>query len=256
MKVLIALINKEWLEHVRSGRITVITILFILLGIMNPAIAKLTPWMMELMSKELAETGLIVAEVSVDALTAWNQFLKNFPMGLLAFILLYSAAFTKEYQTGSLILVLTKGVSRCQVITAKVFTLFLLWTLCYWLSFLITYGYAAYFWDNGIIYHLLEASLFLWLFGIWAISLLTLFSSMLSNNAGVLLGTAAAMLICYTTGLFPKTKPYTPTFLLSTAPLLSDLTQPDNYARAAAVTAVLSALCIGISIPIMNKREI
>lgn len=256
MKVLIALINKEWLENVRSGRITIITILFIFFGIMNPAIAKLTPWMVDLMAEDLAKTGLVVAEVSVDALTAWTQFFKNIPMGLLAFILLYSAAFTKEYQTGSLILVLTKGVSRYKVITAKAFMLLLVWTLCYWLSFFITYGYAAYFWDNSIIYHLFFAAFFWWLFGVWTISLLVLFSSMLSNNAGVLLGTAATVLISYVIGLFAKPKPYAPTFLLSAASLVSNSAGPDTYTKAALVTAVLSALCIGISIPIMNKKEL
>ena len=45
MKSLIAFIKKEWMEQVRSGRLLILLILFTLFGIMNPAIAKLTPWM-------------------------------------------------------------------------------------------------------------------------------------------------------------------------------------------------------------------
>lgn len=35
--------KKEWMEQVRSGRLLILVIIFILLGIMNPAVAKLTP---------------------------------------------------------------------------------------------------------------------------------------------------------------------------------------------------------------------
>lgn len=43
MKSLLAFMKKEWMEQVRSGRLLILVIIFILLGIMNPAVAKLTP---------------------------------------------------------------------------------------------------------------------------------------------------------------------------------------------------------------------
>ena len=47
MKSLIAFMKKEWMDLVRSGRLMILLVIFLLFGIMNPAIAKLTPWMME-----------------------------------------------------------------------------------------------------------------------------------------------------------------------------------------------------------------
>ena len=50
MKQLAAFTQKEFLELFRTGRFLILAIIFLLFGIMNPAIAKLTPWMMELFS--------------------------------------------------------------------------------------------------------------------------------------------------------------------------------------------------------------
>ena len=69
--------KKEWIEVLRTGKFVIITVLFILFGVMNPAITKLTPWMMEAFSESLEESGLTMTEAKVDALTSWMQFYKN-----------------------------------------------------------------------------------------------------------------------------------------------------------------------------------
>ncbi|MFQ9452155.1 MAG: ABC transporter permease [[Ruminococcus] lactaris] len=114
-------------------------------GIMNPAIAKLTPWMLETLSDSLAEQGMMVTEVTVNALTSWTQFFKNIPIALIVFVFLYSGIFTKEYETNTLILILTKGLSRYKVVFAKFFVMFTMWTIGYLLCFAVTYGYNAFF---------------------------------------------------------------------------------------------------------------
>ena len=112
MKPLLAFIKKEYLEAARTGKITILALLFVLFGILNPAIAKMTPWIMEMLSDTLAEDGLIFTDIQVDALTSWTQFFKNLPVALIAFVLIFSDIFTKEYKSGTLLLVLTKGLSR------------------------------------------------------------------------------------------------------------------------------------------------
>ena len=86
MKSFIAFLKKEVFECIRSGELTFFCILFLIFGIMNPAIAKLTPWMLETLSDSLAEQGMMVTEVTVNALTSWTQFFKNIPIQV---ILLY-----------------------------------------------------------------------------------------------------------------------------------------------------------------------
>ena len=150
MKSLIAFIKKEILEQIRDGRVLILGMLFVLFGIMNPAVAKLTPWLLETMSDTLAESGMIITEITVSAMDSWVQFFKNIPMALIAFVLMESSIFTKEYQTGTLVLFLTKGLERYKVVIAKSVVITVQWTLGYWLCFGITYGYNAYFWDNSV----------------------------------------------------------------------------------------------------------
>ncbi len=43
MKSFIAFLKKEWQAQLRTGRLMILSCLFAVLGIMNPAIAKMTP---------------------------------------------------------------------------------------------------------------------------------------------------------------------------------------------------------------------
>lgn len=256
MKAFFAFLKKEALESVRSGKLVILIILFILFGILSPAIAKLMPWMLETLADSLSGSGLMVTEVQVDALTSWTQFFKNIPIALIVFILLYQSIFVKEYQTGTLTLMVTKGLSRCKVVFAKISLMFFVWTLGYGLCFAITYGYNAYFWDNGIAEHLLEAGAFWWLFGVWTICLVVLFSTVFTASNGVLLGTGGGVLLSYLLGFLPKIKEFTPARLLNGTSLLLGAESTGSYWKACAVTIFLCGFCIAASIPIMNKRRI
>ena len=119
MKAFLAFFKKEISEQIRTGRFLVLGILFLLFGIMNPAIAKLTPWIMESFADTLAQSGMILTDVTVTAMDSWIQFYKNIPMALIAFVLMQGALFTKEYASGTLILSLSKGLSRYKVVVAN-----------------------------------------------------------------------------------------------------------------------------------------
>lgn len=256
MRALFAFIKKEWMEWLRSGRITILAILFLLLGIMNPAIAKLTPWMMEMMSESLEEAGFIVANVEVDALTSWTQFFKNIPIGLIAFVLICSGIFTKEYQSGTLILVLTKGLKRGKVLIAKSLLLVTAWTIFYWFCYGITYFYNAYFWDNSIAEHLGFSVTCWWLFGVWVISLMILFSVLTDSNTGVLAGAGGVVFGIYLLSMIPKIEKWLPTKLMGSGTLLTSIEEVSVYEKAILITCIWMILNIFISFPIINKKKI
>ena len=81
--------KKEWLAQLRTGKLLILLLLFTAFGIMNPAIAKLTPWLLETMGDSLASSGLIVTQVEITAMDAWAQFFKNIPMALIVFVVLF-----------------------------------------------------------------------------------------------------------------------------------------------------------------------
>ncbi|MDD5900817.1 MAG: ABC transporter permease subunit [Lachnospiraceae bacterium] len=256
MKTLLAFLKKEWLEQFRSGRVIILTALFVLFGIMNPALAKLTPKLFELMADTLEESGMIVTTVTVDAMTSWTQFFKNIPIALIVFVLLESSIFTKEYQSGTLVLALTKGLERYKVVLAKTAVLTILWSAGYFLCFAITYGYNAYFWDNSIAHNLLFSVSCWWLLGMLAVMLSVLFSVLANANTGVLVGTGGTFLAAYLMTLLPKIKVFSPARLMSTASLLTGAEKVSSCYKAVAVTAILCVTCIAVSIPIHNKKRI
>lgn len=256
MRAFVAFFKKELMESVRSGKILLLGILFVLFGVMNPAIAKLTPWLLEALSESLAESGMTVTTVTVDALTSWTQFFKNIPMALIVFILVYGSTFTREYESGTLTLLLTKGVARYQVVLAKWTVMITAWTVGYWICYATTYFYNAYFWDNAIAKGLMPAALHWWLFGVFAICLTVLFSVLVNHSAGVLLGVGSSILACYLAGLFPKVTVYMPTSLMNTSALLVGGETCENYAKAVAVTLTVCLVSVAVSISVMNKKQL
>ena len=113
MRTFIAFLKKEILETIRTGKLFIVLIISCLFGIMSPAIAKLTPWMMKTLSDSLEESGLQVKEVVVDALTSWTQFYKNMPILIIVFVFVYAAIYVNEYQKGTLVTIISKGLARC-----------------------------------------------------------------------------------------------------------------------------------------------
>ncbi len=255
MKALLAFTKKEWMEQLRSGKLLLLGILFVLFGIMNPAIAKLTPWLLETLADELAQSGMTVASVAVSAMDSWVQFFKNVPMGLIVFVLLESSIFTREYQSGTLVLALTKGLDRYKVVIAKAAVLCLLWTISYWLCFGITYGYNAYFWDNAVAQNLPFSAFCWWLFGLWTVALMVFFSTLAKSNAAVLLGTGGAVLASYLIGLLPKCKEYMPTRLMDGNSLIYGIEGAQTYMAAVVIAAVLCVACFAASIGIFDKKR-
>lgn len=256
MKSLIAFLKKEIMEQSRTSKLVLLGILFTLFGLMSPVIAKLTPLIFEMMSESMAQSGMVIQEVAVTALDCWVQFYKNVPMALIAFVLVESSIFTREFESGTLLLSLTKGLDRYKVVVAKTAVLLVLWTVGYWLCFGITYAYSVYFWDNSIVRHLWLGAFCFWVFGVMIVALMMLFSTLSGSNTGVLVGTGSAVLVCYLLSVVPRITKYLPTQLMDGTALIYGKTTPEDYVAALAITAVISVACFIISIPVFNKKSV
>ncbi|STO01659.1 ABC-type transport system involved in multi-copper enzyme maturation, permease component [[Eubacterium] infirmum] len=256
MNALLALIKKEIKEHIRSGRLIILGIVFVLFGIMNPAIAKMTPWLYEMLADSVAQSGMLVTAITVSAMESWVQFFKNMPMALIVFILLESSIFTREYQTGTLILSLTKGLERHKVVVSKTIVLVAFWTICYWVCFGITCVYNAYFWDNSVAHNMMFSAVCWWLFGLWNISLMILFSTILRTNTGVLIATGGVVLALYLFNFLPKIKKYLPILLSDGNSLIRGTLNTDIFIVPIVITIALSIIDIGMSILIFDKKNL
>lgn len=256
MRAFLAFIKKEWMEQIRSSRLMILGLVFVLFGIMNPAMAKLTPWLFEVMADSMEESGMIVTVVEVDAMTSWVQFFKNVPMALIVFVLMQSSIFTKEYQSGTLVLALTKGLHRYKVVLSKAVVLVTMWTGFYWMHYGITYVYNDYFWDNAIAKNLIFSATCWWIFGLWVIGLMVLFSALANGNSIVMVGTGTIVAISYAASLLPKLGKYTPTLLMDGNSLIYGAKDAEDYTIALIVSVVTGIACIIASVPILNKKKI
>jgi len=256
MRSMIAFVKKEALEHLRSVRLLIIGIVFMVLGVSNPIFAKLTPWLFELLEDSLADGGMSVTGVTVSAIDSWVQFFKNIPIGLILLIILECNVFTKEYSSGTLILSLTKGLERYKVVISKALMLSVIWTVVYWISFILTYSINSVFWDNSVAQNLFFSILLWWIFGIWVISLAILFSTIFASSTMVLVGCGGSVLLSYLLAMLPKINKYLPTFITEGNALIYGVRSPEEYISATVIVLIEAAVFIYLSVPIFNKKQL
>lgn len=256
MRQLKALIKKEYLELLRTGKFTLLAILFAIMGIMAPAFAKMTPWLFSMLGSQMEAQGIVIKEVTVTAITSWDQYYKNIGIALIIIVVMLSATLTNEYQKGTLIQILTKGMTRTKVIMAKAFTVISVWTICYWLCFLITYGYTVYFWDNSIAQHVWFAGSAIYVLGLWLVTLIILGSTLLNTGISVMLFVGGAFVLSYLLSIIPTISEYLPTHLLDAGGLLSGGLSQNTFIWPFCLVLVLSVVNLVVSKFTFDKKRL
>ena len=251
-----AFLKKEWMESVRTGRLLILTIIFVLLGIMNPAIAKLTPWLMDMMKESIADSGLAVGEVTVNAMTSWTQYYKNASIVLIVMVLLSSTTFTNEYQKGTLIQVVTKGLSRRKIFFSKLLTGYVTWTVLFLLYTGVTFAYTMYFWGEDEVPNLIYGIVFFWFLGMMIMSLLAMFGTLSSNSGQVLLGTGGFLFITILLGYVPSISKVMPLKLLDGLQLCNEKALVSDFTGALIFSSVTIVICVIIGMLAFDKKKL
>lgn len=228
MKQLTAQLQKEHLEAWRRKRVLLLLLLFVAAGMMSPLFAKLTP---EIMKAALPE-GNSISLAAPTSLDAWGQFFKNVSQfGLLALVLLYGDTLAGEVERGTLLPLLPLGLKRKSLVLGKAGYLMLTWTIGYWLSFGICYGYTRYFFDDHLSRHLAAGVVPLWLYGLLLCACLLVTSALTQNGLQSLLFFAIFFAGTLLLGLFKRIDAYNPftlgsnnaAWLAGTSPLKDSL---------------------------------
>lgn len=256
MKQLLAFGNKEWMEQRRTGRFRILFLLFVIFGILSPALAKLTPWLFDLLSGSMAEQGIVLKQMEATALMSWQQYYKNISLMLIVLVVLFSGVLTAEYQKGTLVNILTKGLPRWKVLAAKAGVQLMVWTICHWTAFGITYAYNVYFWDNANVSHWLFGGACIYLLGIWLISLIHLGSAFCASNMAVILFTGGVTSACFLAGSFPPLSRYLPTRLLDAGHLLNGAAAVGDFRPPCLAAAGSGIVFWALAAALLNKRRI
>ena len=253
MRVYKAFLKKEFMEMARSGKLVALGIIFILFGIMNPAIAKLTPALMKMVSESMEEMGIVFENVAVTDMVSWTQFYKNVPMALIIFLVMFSGIVTAEYQKGTIVPMLTKGISPVTVFLSKYTAVLLTWTAGYVLTFCITYFYNEYFWGNAA-KNIVYTAVCSYVLGIFLLSVMMLMSIICKGNTSVIVATAIIFFVMYMLGIIPAVKDYLPTKLMDWNELMVGKSASSDYTVSMVITITISVIC-AIASGILIRRK-
>lgn len=254
MKAYLAFTKKEFIENLRTYRLFIMGIVFLLFGIMNPAIAKITPDLL----KTAMPSGIKINIPTPIALDSWAQFFKNVgQIGLLVLVIVFSGIMAHEFSRGALINMLTKGLKRSAVIFSKFTAATVIWTLSYLLCYIVTYYYTAYFWKMEGMHHVFLTFFSMWLFGVLLISLLIFGGALFKTISGSLLLTGGSVVAMILLNMDPKLQKYNPIILSSDNMLL--LRAQKEAADFMPAVIICTALIIGLaalSVAVFNKKQI
>lgn len=201
---LAVMLKKETIEFFRTYKMLILFIVFLLFAIISPLTAKFMP---EILTFVLPEE---VAETFPDptAIDSWAQFFKNFSqLGLFVLTILFANSLIHEKIEGTLTILLTKGLRRKTVYLAKLLFAWGIWSVGYWVSFLVTYFYTWYYWKEETVEHLIIAVSHLWLFGIFLLSVIFLGNVLFKSIFANLFFVAIIVVGLFILSFFPKADP-------------------------------------------------
>lgn len=254
MRIFLSLLKKEAIEGARTKKMISTLILFLFIGLISPLTAKLTPMILQ----SIATGNIDINVAPPSEIDSWTQFFKNISqIGMFGLAIILSTQMANEFQKGTLINLLSKGLPRYQVVLSKIFYNFMLWFLAYFSSFILTYFYTKYFFGISFpIRNLLMAALLPFIFGLFLISLEILAGVISANVIGTLILTTVGIVIQLILSIRDEIVKYMPIALIGKPVNLIKGIGYDDYYVPIITGSILLILCIVISIAIINKKQI
>lgn len=203
---------KEIRENTRNYRFFILGIVFAVVGLLSPLSARFLPDLLGNMVDE--NITIILAEPTY--LDSWLQFFSNMnQIGLIAFVLVFSSILSKEYDKGTLIHMVTKGLPRLTIYYSKFTVMLVSWTIFYWMSFAITLGYTFFYFPEGNTEGLFVATGTLYFFGMMLIAILIASAAFFSSVFVSLLTVGGFVAVLFILNLFPIVAEWSPVQLAS-----------------------------------------
>lgn len=255
MKVFIALLKKEYLESIRNKKLFIMFFIFLFLGILGPVTAKISPEILKsFLGEELAK-GL----QEPTFIDSWTQFFKNVTqLGFIFIAIIFSNYIVNEFSKKTLVNLVAKGLPRFQIVISKMFFASILWTVSFIIYCLIFNLYTNYiFKENVEILLAIKASIPIWIFGIFLLTLECFAGFVFRNTIGALSTLVITIALQFLIRMYDKITKFLPMFLLSDN--INFIKKNMSFAdyKYSIITAILlTILMIFTSIFVLNRKEI
>jgi len=254
MKGYLAFLKKEIYEYAKTYKLLIMLSVFAVFGITNPLMAKLLPEILE----SLMTDGIVITLPEPTAYDAWTQFFKNATqMGLIVMAILFSGVLSSELSKGTLINLLTKGLSRTAVILSKYTCMALVWTASIALCFGLTYVYTLYLFPKDETSNLMFSAFCLWQFGLFLLAVLLFSAALTKSSYGCLLITGIFIVACMIFNIIPSAHKYNPISLASNnMGLIMNSVKASSIYGAVLVSFILSLIFVLLSVIIFKKKQL
>lgn len=249
----VSFLKKEIKESVKTSKILILLALFVFFAIVSPLTAR---YMNELLS--LMSTDIVITFPEPTLKDAWMQFFKNTgSLCLIVYLIMMTGTVAQEKAKGSIMLVLTKRVSRFNFLFSKFVGGVILFTTCYVASILVSGLYTQILFD-GFSYEGLGMSLLLfWLMGVF-FTAVAVFASVISKTptTAALLGFAAYAFLSILNAIqgFSKFNPAGASTLVNE--ILMGGSTMENNLICLGVTAIVTFIVFAAGYGIFRKQEI
>jgi ABC-2 type transport system permease protein len=229
------LLGKELREQVRTYRMPVAAVVFLLFGISSPVLARYTKELLDLLGSQ-ATGGIQIVLPEPTAADAIGQLLKNLgQLGILMAILLAMGSVATEKDRGTAALILTKPASRLAFLLAKLVAISVTLGVSVAVALVFGWIYTVALFDNAALSlgGYVAMAVFLWL-TLLAYAGLTLLGSTLTSSAAGGAGFGfVALIVTAIVAALPTISVFMPTALNGPAaelalglPVQVDLWQP------------------------------
>lgn len=173
-------LKKEINETIKTPRLMIIGFLFIFFAISSPLLAK---YINEILKLASADIGITLPDPTY--LDSWAQFYKNMTtICFIVYLIIMTGTVAQEKTKGSIVLVLTKKVSRVNFIISKYVSGALLFTVCFWISALINGFYTTSLFGESYYSGLISSLILLWIMGLF-FTAVAIFVSVIGKSSTV-----------------------------------------------------------------------
>ncbi|MFZ5989051.1 MAG: ABC transporter permease [Bacillota bacterium] len=248
----LAFLMKEIKEILKTHKIFILPAVFLFFAFSSPLTAK---YINEIL-KSIGGVDITLPEPTY--LDSYAQFFKNFnSICMIVLILSFMGTVVDEKVKGSVILVLTKHVSRMQFVTSKFIAAVVFFTVSYALSALACIYYTYLLFPKFYNENLWLSIVLFWIYGVFVISI-TVFSSTISKShmmAAIFgfIGYIAAPLITY----IPVIGRFTPGQLESLSmDILTGVKTVGDTVGPVIVTLLVIMLFLTGSVMVFRKQEV
>ena len=247
-------LKKELLEYIRTYKLLILLTVFVIFGITNPLIARLTP---ELLTSFVPE-GMSITIPEPTALDSWAQFFKNTQqMGMIVLVLVFSGVLSGELSRGTLINLLTKGLAREAVILGKYSAMLLVWSVSILLSSLLTFVYTIYLFPGDQVQNLVFAVFWLWLFGAFLLAILLASATLVNGSYGSLLLTGLMIVLLLLLNMITGAQKYNPLSLVTRSmELATNTVGPSALYLATGVTSLAILGLLTLAVLVFRKKRL